>query len=186
MTREPAPRRWVLQRAPVAWPPARIGRAAVRALHHEAVLYPKLLFGAVSQIYRRTGRLVYITATNTAFVRTAFPGYDSEMTQGGDELDLLRRMRGRGRTVWLPHNVVSTSPRRLARGLLYTLCVSLLVHYLLAYGLNRLTTRTMVGTAPAFRTEPLQRSSKRLPLWRLIVSLAVVTLATALVVRATG
>jgi len=41
MTRESAPRRWTSQRSPVAWSPARIGRAAVRALHHEAVLYPK-------------------------------------------------------------------------------------------------------------------------------------------------
>ena len=41
MTRESAPRRWTSLRPTAAWSPARIGRAAVRALHHEAVLYPK-------------------------------------------------------------------------------------------------------------------------------------------------
>ncbi len=151
-----------------------------------AVLYPKLMFGAVGQIFRRTGRLVYITATNTAFVRDAFPGYDPTMTQGGDELDVLRRMRGHGRAVWLRDNAVSTSPRRLARGLVYTVMVSLLAHYVLAYAVNRVTTRTVLGTAPAFRTEPPGRNTPTLPTWRLLLSLLVVTAATALVVRATG
>jgi glycosyltransferase involved in cell wall biosynthesis len=149
-----------------------------------AVLYPKLLFGAVGKIYARTGRLVYITATNTAFVRAAFSGYDTSLTQGGDEFDLLRRLRGHGRTVWLPDNAVNTSPRRLRQGLLYTLFVSLLTHYLLAYLLNRLTSRTVLGTAPVFRPDPDGERDHRLPGWRLVASVVVVTAATALVVRA--
>lgn len=150
-----------------------------------ATLYPKLLFAAVHQVRLRTGRLLYITATNTAFVRSAFPGYDQTMTQGGDELGVLRRMRDRGQAVWLPRNIVSTSPRRLSQGLLHSIVVSLLIHYLLAYLLNGVANRTLLRTAPAVRGEPVRRSRRRLS-WRLILSLAIVTLATTLVVRATG
>jgi glycosyltransferase involved in cell wall biosynthesis len=150
-----------------------------------AALYPMLLFGMVTQLFRYTGRLVYISATNTAFVRGAFPGYNPTMTQGGDELDVLRHMRNKGRSSWLPDNAVTTSPRRLARGLCYTVLVSLLAHYLFTYVVNRLSSRTMLGTAPAIRTEPAPTTHRR-PRWRVILSVALVTLATALVVRATA
>jgi glycosyltransferase involved in cell wall biosynthesis len=82
-----------------------------------AYLYPKMLFGAVHRISSLTGRVSYVTATNTAFRRSAFPGYDLTMTQGGDELDLLRRLRRRGRVVWDPDNVVTTSARRVQKGI---------------------------------------------------------------------
>jgi glycosyltransferase involved in cell wall biosynthesis len=147
-----------------------------------AALYPKLMFGAVGQVHLRTGRLLYITATNTAFRRAAFPGYDPTLSQGGDELDVLRRMRGRGRAVWLSHNVVSTSSRRLSRGLLYAVVVSLFTHYLLAYLLNGLTAQMWFGTAPAFRTQPRRRPRHRLR-WRLLLSVAVVALAAALILH---
>jgi len=127
-----------------------------------ARLYPALLFGAVGGFRRLTGRVVYVTATNTAFRRSAFPGYDTRLTQGGDELDLLRRLRGRGRVEWLSGNAVVTSPRRLEQGLLYTVFVSLLAQYLLGYLLNRITSSTVVGMAPAFRPRPpTQPSSSR-------------------------
>lgn len=106
-----------------------------------AALYPKLLFGAVGRIHRHSGRLVYVTATNTAFLRSAFPGYDPALTQGGDELDLLRRLRGSGRAVWLPDNIVDTSPRRLQRGVCYSIVVTLLGRYLLTYLRDRLAAR---------------------------------------------
>ena len=116
-----------------------------------AYLYPKMLFGAVHRAFSLTGRVWYVTATNTAFRRSAFPGYDLTMTQGGDELDLLRRLRRRGPVVWDPDNVVTTSARRVQKGLLYNLFVTFLTFYLLAYLLNRLSSRQILGMAPAFR-----------------------------------
>ena len=47
-----------------------------------ARLYPKLLFGAVDRVFAWTGRVFYISATNTAFRRSAFPGYDSTTDPG--------------------------------------------------------------------------------------------------------
>jgi hypothetical protein len=54
---------------------------------------------------------------------------------------------------WVTHNVVTTSARRMQRGLLYNFFVSFLVYYLLAYWLNRLSQRQTFGMAPAFRQE---------------------------------
>jgi glycosyltransferase involved in cell wall biosynthesis len=118
-----------------------------------AKAYPTLLFGSVGAIYALTGFVFYVSATNFAVRRTAFPGYDLKLTQGGDELDLLRRLRKRGEVSWERQNVVTTSARRLQRGLLYNFFVTFLVYYLLAYWLNRLSQRQTFGMAPAFRQE---------------------------------
>jgi glycosyltransferase involved in cell wall biosynthesis len=119
-----------------------------------AKAYPTLLFGLVAAVYALTGFVFYVSATNFAIRRTAFPGYDLKLTQGGDELDLLRRLRRRGEVSWERQNVVTTSARRLQRGLLYNFFVTFLVYYVLAYLLNRLSQRQTFGMAPAFRQEP--------------------------------
>jgi glycosyltransferase involved in cell wall biosynthesis len=118
-----------------------------------AKAYPTLLFGLVGAIYALTGFVFYVSATNFAIRRTAFPGYDLKLTQGGDELDLLRRLRRRGEVSWERQNVVTTSARRLQRGLLYNFFVTFLVYYMLGYWLNRLSQRQTFGMAPAFRQE---------------------------------
>jgi hypothetical protein len=65
---------------------------------------------------------------------------------------------------WVTHNVVTTSARRLQRGLLYNFFVSFLVYYLLAYWLNRLSQRQTFGMAPAFRQEGAVRQERLRPL----------------------
>jgi glycosyltransferase involved in cell wall biosynthesis len=114
-------------------------------------VYGRLLFGLVNLMYWLTGRVYYVTATNFAFRRDLWPGYDVDLTQGGDELDLLRRMRQRGRVVYDHANPTWTSPRRLTRGILYNLFITLVLYYLLAYALNRSFGRCVIGPAPAYR-----------------------------------
>ncbi len=116
-----------------------------------ARLYPTLLFGVVHLIFAVTGRVVYATATNIAFRRSAFPGYQTTLTQGGDELGLLRLLRAHGSIIFDKTNSVTTSARRLRRGLVYNLFVTLILYYLIGYFLNRLAGRTILGTAPAVR-----------------------------------
>ncbi|NUT22757.1 MAG: glycosyltransferase family 2 protein [Hamadaea sp.] len=113
--------------------------------------YGRALFGAVNGVYKLTGRAMYASATNIAFRRDAFTGYDTNLTQGGDELDQLRRLRKRGRVVYAHANPTFTSGRRFTRGLGYNVFVSLPVHYLLTYGVNRIAGRRVLGSAPAFR-----------------------------------
>src|SRR5580698_8276566 len=52
-------------------------------------LYASGLFRTVNALSRMTGRVPYVAAANLAFRKAAWPGYDTQATQGGDELDLL-------------------------------------------------------------------------------------------------
>lgn len=115
--------------------------------------YARALFGLVQIVYRLTGHIGYVSATNIAFRRSIWPGYDLQMTQGGDELDLLRKLRRKGRIIFDHGNPTYTSGRRLSRGILYNLFVTLLVHYLLTYWLNRLFKRRVLDSAPAYRND---------------------------------
>ncbi len=111
----------------------------------------RLLFGAVTSLHRRTGRVLYVTATNLCFRRDRFDGYNTGLTQGGDELAVLRSQRGKGLVVWLGDNATLTSSRRLERGLVYNAVVSFGYYYILGYFLNHWTGRRIMGMAPAIR-----------------------------------
>ncbi|MFN8110114.1 MAG: glycosyltransferase family 2 protein [Thermoleophilia bacterium] len=118
------------------------------------------LFGAVRLVTRITGRPPYAAACNLAYRRTAFTGYDTHLTQGADELAVLRALRGRGRVLFDRHARVDTSARRVTRGLLYNVVVTFLLLYLLEYGVGRLTRRTLFGHAPAFRDSGRSRGPR--------------------------
>jgi hypothetical protein len=121
--------------------------------------YARALFGLVHIGYRITGRPFYATATNIAFRKAHWSGYNVSLTQGGDELDLLRQLRAKGKIVYNHDNPTFTSARRLTRGAIYGFFVTLLVYYLLAYALNRMFRRQVIGSAPAYRNDrgPLSR-----------------------------
>lgn len=112
---------------------------------------PPLGFGLVGLTARLLGRPCYLTATNVAYRRDGFPGYDTRLTQGGDETDLLRRLAARGRVLWAPDLEVTTSARRFRQGLLHTVVVSYGYYYLLATAVNRVAGRRVIGVAPAVR-----------------------------------
>ena len=120
-----------------------------------------LSFAVVAALHRLLGRVAYLTATNVAFYRSGFPGYDVTLTQGGDEVDLLRRLRRLGPVRWDRRNVVTTSSRRLEQGLTYTLVVSFGYYYALALLVNRLARRQVIGVAPPVRPGAEVRSRRR-------------------------
>jgi glycosyltransferase involved in cell wall biosynthesis len=133
-------------------------------------VFARSLFGAVQAVYRATGRTYYVSATNIAFRRDRWTGYDVRLTQGGDELDLLRRMRHQGRVVYDHTNPTFTSGRRFTRGFFYNVFVCLFVFYLSAYVLNRVTGRRVIGSAPVFRG-----NSRRMPsVWLRLAAAALV------------
>ena len=139
-----------------------------------ASIYAAALFGIVHLVYRLTGRVVYASATNIAFRKNAWSGYDTRLTQGGDELDLLRRLRGVGEVHFDLGNPTFTSSRRLQRGLLYNVFVTCVFYYLLGYVLNRMFGRTVLGTAPEIRSQPPRRRTRNLR--ASLVTMAVVLL----------
>jgi glycosyltransferase involved in cell wall biosynthesis len=151
-----------------------------------AAVFPPLWFAAVALGYAVFGRIFYVTATNLAFVRSAFPGYDTTLTQGGDEVDFLRRLRRRGRVVWDARNSVATSSRRMDQGLLYTLVVSFGYYYALSYLLNRLSARTVLGAAPAIRRQHQGLVRRRRRRWRIALSVLVVAVVGLAWVQARG
>jgi len=114
-------------------------------------IYPKLLFGPNYLVYLLTGHTCYASATNIAFKKKYWTGYDTSLNQGGDELDLLRRLRSQGRVIFDYSNPTHTSGRRLTRGFIYNLFISLLVYYFLAYYLNKLFKKEILSSAPAYR-----------------------------------
>jgi glycosyltransferase involved in cell wall biosynthesis len=119
------------------------------------------LFGFVFIVSRLTKKVPYVAAANLAFRRTDWPGYNTYATQGGDELDLLRRLQARGTVAFIPDNPVYTSSRRLSRGFVYNVLVTVLFYYFLGYTLNRLARRSVVGMAPACRPTAPEK-----PRWR--------------------
>lgn len=116
-----------------------------------ARVYERTLFGTVDRIWQRKNHVVYASAANLTFKRDIWPGYNTALTQGGDELDLIRRLQHLGPMSFTIDNRTYTSSRRLRKGLLYSIFVTCLYHYLLTYLVNRITGRQVLGMAPAFR-----------------------------------
>lgn len=145
-------------------------------------IYTTLLFGIVHLFYLATGRVLYASATNIAFRRDAWSGYDTELTQGGDELDLLRRLRQRGRIAFDLGNPTLTSARRLRRGLFYNAVVTCFYYYLVGYALNRIVGRRVLGTAPEIREGEAAHGARSVSL-RTLASLAAAALGVFLFLR---
>jgi glycosyltransferase involved in cell wall biosynthesis len=124
--------------------------------------YPHLLFGAVYLIHKLTGFVFYITATNTAFKKSAWKGYNTELPQGGDELDLLRKLRKEGKIIFSNNYFSYTSSRRLDHGLWYNLFVTFGYYYLGAYYINRIFKKEIIGSAPAYRENLLFKIPKNI------------------------
>lgn len=141
-----------------------------------AAVFPRIGFGLVAAA-SRLGSPPYVTATNLAYRRSGFPGYDVARTQGGDEAGLLTRMRGWGRIAWQPDNPVYTSSRRLDQGLAYTLLVSYGAHYALNTVLARATGRNVLGVAPPVRAHHRESARRRSRRWALGCSVVVATTA---------
>ncbi|MCL5113111.1 MAG: glycosyltransferase [Patescibacteria group bacterium] len=130
-------------------------------------IYPYFLFGYVylySKIFKNP---CYITATNTAFKKAYFDGYNTSLTQGGDELDLLDRIKNKGKFKFIFSNPVYTSPRRLNRGMFYNIFVSFIYYYLIGYKINKKFNRQIIGMAPAYR-EKYRRKLQLTPTFGLI------------------
>lgn len=120
-------------------------------------VYAHVLFGVVATVYATTGRTIYVSGTNIAFKKSFFDGYDTNLPQGGDELDLIRRLKKKGKVRFDNKNPTYTSSRRFERGFVYNLFVSFLFFYILEYNLNRLFGRPILGASPSFRDNVSQR-----------------------------
>lgn len=130
---------------------------------HWGRAYSTILFKTVEYFYSIKGRLIYVAASNSAYRKSileAIGGYNTKLAQGGDEFDLLKKLRRKGKTIYLPENRVSTSSRRLNKGLLYSLFVSLLGYYILDYYIaSQLTGKSLLGQWPSYREMDYRKRS---------------------------
>lgn len=115
--------------------------------------YTSLLFGFVQFVYNVSGRPIYASATNIAFKKSVWSGYDTTLTQGGDEVGLLRKLRKNGKVIFSNVNPTQTSGRRLEKGFIYNFFVTFLFYYFLEYNMSRLFKMRLIGAAPAFRAK---------------------------------
>jgi glycosyltransferase involved in cell wall biosynthesis len=116
-------------------------------------IFTKTTFGLIHKIYKATGKVKYLAACNAAFRKSAWSGYNVALTQGGDELDLLKQLQAKGPIKYLPHNHVFTSSRRLRKGLFYNLFVTFLLYYCLDYFIGRRIGRSFTGSYAAIREQ---------------------------------
>jgi glycosyltransferase involved in cell wall biosynthesis len=132
-------------------------------------IYTHFLFSTVYIMQFLIGHPFYLSATNIAFKKSAWQGYDVNLPQAGDEIDLLHKLRKQGAVKFVYKNSTYTSGRRLEQGLAYNLFVTFIYYYLAAYYLNRLFKREIIGSAPAFRKKSINMraafSSKFMPLY---------------------
>ena len=116
-----------------------------------ANIWSGMLFG-FSEAWRKTfGQPCYISACNLAFRKDAVSAYETNLTQGGDELAILKQLKQNGTVALELNNTVHTSGRRQSRGFTYNFFITFLWYYLLGYNLSRLTNKTVFGGYPAFR-----------------------------------
>ncbi|MFA5131119.1 MAG: glycosyltransferase family 2 protein [Patescibacteria group bacterium] len=118
-----------------------------------------LLFGVTNIIYKLTDRLIYMPGSNTAFKKEIWHGYNSKFDQGGDEIALLKELRKEGKIVFLRHNTVETSARRLSKGLLYNIFVILIFYNIIDYNFRRFFGRGL-SSFPAIR-QPHREEEKK-------------------------
>lgn len=126
--------------------------------------YTKLAFAIVHKIFLWKGKVIYVGASNLAFKKNIWPGYNTALTQGGDELDALIRLQNKGKVVFLKNNAVHTSNRRLSKGFFYNLLVTFLGYYLLDYFVGKTVGKSVLGSYPAIRTKDYQPQNFRLSL----------------------
>ncbi|MEI6237691.1 MAG: glycosyltransferase family A protein [Candidatus Saccharibacteria bacterium] len=116
-------------------------------------IFTGFLFGLVNFGFRTFNKTYYGSGTNIAFKKDTWEGYDTSLTQGGDELDLLRRLRKKGNIYFDIKNPTYTSSRRLTRGLFYNFFITFLIFYILEYNLSRIFKRPVLGMYPKFRKD---------------------------------
>lgn len=119
-------------------------------------LYAQALFGSVNVISRTTGTVWYASACNLAFRKSAWTGYNTKLTQGGDEFDILSKLKKQGKVKFQADNPVFTSSRRMNKGLIYNVAVTIFWLYLVNYAVSSIVGRSVLGSYPAIRIKTIK------------------------------
>lgn len=120
-------------------------------------IWIRTVFTLVWIFYRLTGKIFYASAVNFAFLKKTWKevgGYNVNLTQGGDEYYLLRKIKKEGKVIFLKDNKILTSSRRLYKGLFYNFFITLIFYYFFDYLIaSRILGKSFTGSYPAVRDE---------------------------------
>jgi len=120
----------------------------------------KAVNGITALIYRLKNKVIYTPASNFAFKKEIWQevrGYNTDLTQSGDEYYLLNKLRKKGKVVYLKNNKVLTSSRRLQRGLIYNVFITFGFYYFFDYFIASRIGHSITGPYPAFREEKIKK-----------------------------
>lgn len=111
----------------------------------------KLTYSLVEIIYKITGVVLYAPALNLSFRKDAFlkaGGYNTRLDFGGDELDFLGRLKGRGKIVFTNLLCPTTSGRRYKVGFFVFFFKHALFYYWLSYLSGKILGRSLIRAKP--------------------------------------
>jgi glycosyltransferase involved in cell wall biosynthesis len=113
----------------------------------------KLIYAFIDIVYRTSGYVLYAPAYNLAFKKDALEkvgGYNTNLDFGGDELDVLRRLKNIGKIVYDPEIIAYTNGRRYKVGF-FTFIFKHAIYY---YGLNYIYAR--IFGKPLVKAKPVR------------------------------
>lgn len=147
-----------------------------------ARFWPVMGAFGVKLIYALSGKTIYVSGANLSFRKKYFNAYNTNHTQGGDEVEVLKVLEKHGPVHVTLENAVFTSSRRVNQGFLHSILITVGYYYMFNHWHTKRTgTESSVGIYPAIRTESRTAHWKLLAVqWAIIagVSFAAVSIAT--------
>jgi glycosyltransferase involved in cell wall biosynthesis len=111
----------------------------------------RLTYALYTTVYRLTGKVLYVAAFNLSFKKSAFVeagGYTTYLEAGGDEIDILAKLKKTGKIAFDPALAVYPSSRRAQGGCLSYYLRYGIIGYGLAYLLAQRYKRTVIKYQP--------------------------------------
>jgi len=110
-----------------------------------------LIYRTIEIVYKLTGIIIYVNAFNLAYKRKVFlelGGYNTKLDWGGDELDVLARIKKRGKIIYNSQLLPLTDGRRYNINFFTFLFKHLLYYYWLNYILAKIFGKSVISAKP--------------------------------------
>ena len=116
-----------------------------------ATLFWQATYTVIKLIYRCIGFIMYAPAFNLSYRKDVFlakGGYDTTLDFGGDELDVLERLKTYGKVMYLPNIEPITSGRRYQVGMFRFFFQHAFYYYWLNYILRKYFGKRVIRAKP--------------------------------------
>lgn len=110
-----------------------------------------VVYSIIEWIYKITKNVIYLPAFNLSYRKSVFEsigGYNTYLDFGGDELDILDRLKKAGRVIFDPKLYVFPSSRRAREGFWRLMVKHTLIDYYGGYFLAKLLKKPLIKGKP--------------------------------------